>query len=70
MLRRNRMERNMDESITPDTGTQTPQAIDRAGHTDWERLILGENGITGTIRMVVYALVFVVVFGTLFSFLR
>ena len=49
-------------------GTETPQAIERAGHKDWERLILGENGISGTIRMVLYIVLFALVFGTLFSF--
>lgn len=51
-----------------DKGTDTPQAIERAGHKDWERLILGENSINGTLRVVAYILAFVVVFGTLFQF--
>ena len=56
----------MDES----KGTETPQAIERAGHKDWERLVLGENGIAGTIRLVVYALAFALVFGSLFYLTR
>jgi len=34
---------------------------------DLERLMLGENSISGTIRMLVYIGVFALVFGTLFS---
>ena len=56
----------MDES----KGTDTPQAIERAGHKDWERVVLGENGIAGTIRIVAYALAFALVFGTIFYFTR
>ncbi len=47
-----------------------PQAIEHAGHKDWERLILGENGIAGTLRMIGYIAVFALIFGTLFSFIR
>jgi hypothetical protein len=51
-------------------GTETPQAIERIGHSGWERLILGENGISGTVRMLVYIVLFALVFGTLFYFAR
>lgn len=51
-------------------GTATPQAIERTGHKTWERLILGENSINGTLRVVLYIGLFVVVFGLLFQFLR
>ena len=50
--------------------TDTPQAVENAGHKDWERLILGENGIAGTLRMIGYIAVFALIFGTLFSFIR
>jgi len=50
--------------------TDTPRAIERAGHMDWERLVLGENGIAGTIRMIVYIAAFALVFGSLFYFAR
>ena len=49
-------------------GTETPQAIERIGHSGWERLILGENGISGTVRMLVYIALFALVFGSLFYF--
>lgn len=51
-----------------DKGTETPQAIERAGHQDWERVILGPNGISGTLRVVGYVVVFALVFGTIFYF--
>jgi hypothetical protein len=47
--------------------TETPQAIEHAGNKDWERVILGENGIAGTLRVIGYIAVFALVFGTLFS---
>jgi hypothetical protein len=50
--------------------TETPLAVERAGHKDWERLILGANGITGTIRMIVYIAVFALVFGSISYFTR
>ena len=53
-----------------DKGTMTPQATERAGHTDWERVVLGKNGLSGTLRMIAYALAFAIVFGTLFHFTR
>jgi hypothetical protein len=49
--------------------TETPQEIERAGHKDWERLVLGENGIAGTLRLIVYIAAFALVFGSLFHFL-
>lgn len=49
--------------------TETPQEVEREGHTDWERLVLGPNGIAGTVRLIVYIAVFALVFGTLFYFL-
>jgi hypothetical protein len=52
-----------------DKGTDTPQAVHRAGYKDWERLLLGVNGIVGTVRLILYALVFALVFGSLFHFL-
>lgn len=48
--------------------TDTPQAIERAGHKDWERRVLGENGIAGTIRLVIYIALFALIFGSLFYF--
>jgi hypothetical protein len=50
--------------------TETPQAIESAGHKDWERAVLGENGIAGTLRMIVYIAAFALVFGTIFAFMR
>lgn len=54
--------------MTTDKGTETPQTVEAIGHTDWERTILGPNGISGTVRMIVYILAFALVFGTLFYF--
>lgn len=54
--------------MTMEKGTETPQAIEDAGHRTWERVILGENSIAGTLRMIAYILAFVVVFGTFFHF--
>jgi hypothetical protein len=48
-----------------DTGTE------RLGHPagrGWERAAFGNGSIAGTLRMVIYAAIFVVVFGTLFYF--
>lgn len=56
--------------MSDDKGTETPQAIEAAGHTDWERVILGENGISGTFRMVVYIAAFAVIFGSVFYFVQ
>lgn len=53
-----------------DKATDTPQAVEHAGHKDWERLILGANGISGTVRMLVYIVGFALVFGTLFYLMR
>ncbi len=50
--------------------TETPQVIERAGHKDWERLVLGANGILGTLRLIVYIALFAVVFGSIFYFTR
>ena len=47
-------------------GTMTPQATERAGHTDWERVVLGPNGINGTIRLMLYIAVFALIFGSFF----
>ena len=41
----------------------------QANHPDFERLLLGDNSIGGTLRVLVYIVIFVVVFGTLFSVL-
>jgi hypothetical protein len=49
--------------------TETPQAVQRAGYRDWERLLLGNNGIEGTIRLVLFAVLFALVFGSLFHVL-
>jgi hypothetical protein len=56
--------------MTDSKATQVQQDIEQAGHRDWERLILGENGIAGTLRMIAYIAVFALIFGTLFSILR
>jgi hypothetical protein len=50
--------------------TDTPQDVERAGHKDWERVVLGQNGISGTVRMLVYIMLFAVIFGSLFYFIR
>lgn len=36
----------------------------------WERAVFGNGSIAGTIRMLIYAAAFVLVFGTLFYLLR
>jgi len=60
-----------EESVMSDSkATQVQQDIEQVGHRDWERLILGENGIAGTLRMIAYIAVFALIFGTLFSILR
>ncbi len=46
-----------------DTGTR--QIGSPAGHR-WERALFGSGSITGTIRMLIYAAAFVLIFGTLF----
>jgi hypothetical protein len=56
--------------MSDDNGTDTPQAIERAGHKNWERLVLGENGIAGTLRLIVYIAAFALVFGSIFYFFR
>lgn len=48
-----------------DTGTK--QLGYPAGHR-WERALFGNGSITGTIRMLIYAAAFVLIFGTLFFF--
>jgi hypothetical protein len=50
--------------------TATPQAVEHAGHKGWERLILGENSIAGTVRILLYIVAFVGIFGSLFAFLN
>ena len=50
--------------------TKTPQAIEAAGHRDWERPLLGRNGISGTLRMIVYIAAFALIFGSIFAFMR
>lgn len=47
-------------------GTATPQTVEAIGHKDWERVILGENGIHGTVRVLLYIVAFALVFGTVF----
>jgi hypothetical protein len=51
-----------------DKDTDTPQAIEAAGHKNWERVLLGGNGISGTFRMLSYIVAFAVIFGSLFHF--
>jgi hypothetical protein len=53
-----------------DKATETPEAVERAGHKTWERVILGENSIAGTMRVIVYIAIFVALFGTIFAFLN
>ena len=50
--------------------TETPQALENARDTDWERAVLGANGISGTLRLIVYIIVFALVFGSIFYFTR
>ncbi|HEV7277167.1 MAG TPA: hypothetical protein VGN80_12845 [Devosiaceae bacterium] len=40
-----------------------------AGH-GWERALFGSGSISGTIRMLIYAAAFVLIFGTLFFFIQ
>jgi hypothetical protein len=54
--------------MNEDKGTETPQALQRVGYKDWERLILGENGLAGTLRLIVYIAAFALVFGSIFYF--
>jgi hypothetical protein len=61
--------RAQEDVMSDSKATETPQAIEHAGHKDWERAILGENGISGTLRVIGYIAVFALVFGTLFSFI-
>lgn len=55
--------------MTDSKGTETPQTIEAVGHTDWERVLLGDNGIIGTLRVVGYIAVFALVFGSIFHFI-
>lgn len=57
-----------DGKMTTEKGTETPQTIEAIGHRDWERAILGDNSIAGTLRVVAYIAVFVLVFGSIFHF--
>jgi len=54
--------------MSDDKGTTTPQTIEATGHTDWERVLLGDNGIAGTLRMLIYIVGFALVFGSIFYF--
>jgi len=45
-----------------------PHGSEHAVRKGWERILLGENSIAGTFRMIGYILAFVVVFGALFYF--
>ena len=54
--------------MTTEKGTETPQTTEAIGHRDWERAILGDNSIAGTLRVVAYIAVFVLVFGSIFHF--
>ena len=56
--------------VNDDKAAEAPRAIDRAGHKTWERIILGENSVEGTARVLVYIIAFVVVFGTVFALVR
>jgi hypothetical protein len=56
--------------LSDDKATDTPQAIKHAGHKDWERLILGQNGISGTLRMIIYIVAFALIFGSVFYLWR
>ena len=53
---------------TDDKATDTTEAVIRAGHKRWERVLLGDNSVEGTFRMLIYIALYVVVFGTLFHF--
>jgi hypothetical protein len=57
-----------DGKMTAEKGTETPQTIEAIGHRDWERAILGDNSIAGSLRIIAYIAVFVVVFGSIFHF--
>lgn len=54
--------------MSENKSTTTPDAIEAAGHTDWERVLLGDNGIAGTLRMLIYIVGFALVFGSIFYF--
>lgn len=47
-----------------------PMAEDTSKKIDIERLILGENSIEGTIRVLIYIVAFAALFGTISTFLR
>lgn len=53
-----------------DKRTGTSLATEGAGHNNWERVVLGQNGISGTLRMIVYIGAFALIFGSLFYFVR
>ena len=53
---------------TDDKATDTTEAVIRAGHKRWERVLLGDNSVEGTFRVLIYIALYVVVFGTLFHF--
>jgi len=52
-----------------DTQSETSQAMTQY-QTSIERMLLGEDSIQGTARLLGFVLVFILVFGTLFYFAR
>lgn len=55
--------------MTQDKATDLSLDAEEGGRKPLERLLLGENSITGTLRLIGYMLVFAVLFGTLFHLL-
>jgi hypothetical protein len=55
--------------MTEHKATETPEAVNAAGHKAWERVLLGEDSISGTLRLIGYIVGFVVIFGSLFHVL-
>lgn len=48
--------------------SETDKAISAGYGTDIERLLLGSNSVEGTLRVLIYIGLFILVFGTLFAF--
>jgi hypothetical protein len=52
--------------MSEETKEAEPAAMGHPAGLRWERAVFGSGSIEGTMRMVIYAAAFVLVFGTLF----
>jgi hypothetical protein len=47
---------------------ETPDKLIQQGHRSWERVLLGDNSVQGTFRLLLYIILFALVFGSVFHF--